>query len=35
MTANVYPDPEDQDVSFFAENGEASFRKIEKYDVVV
>ena len=35
MTANVYPDPEDQGVSFFAEGGEASFRKIEKFDVVV
>ena len=35
MTANVYPDPEDQDVSFFAENGEASFRNVEKFDVVV
>ena len=35
MTANVYPDPEDLDVVFFAEGGRASFRNIEKYDVVV
>ena len=35
MAANVYPDAEDQDVFFFAEGGEASFRKIEKFDVVV
>lgn len=35
MTANVYPDPEDQGVIFFAEGGEASFRNIEKFDVVV
>ena len=34
MTANVYPDPEDQKVIFFAEGGEALFRNIEKYDVV-
>ena len=35
MTANVYPDPEDTDVLFFAWNGRAAFRGIEKYDVVV
>ena len=33
MTANVYPDPEDDDVIFFADGAEASFRDIEKYDV--
>ena len=33
MTANVYPDPEDRNVQFFAEGGEATFRGIEKYDV--
>ena len=37
MTANVYPDPEDQDVIFFTDGGEGDtvFRDIEKYDVVV
>ena len=35
MTANVYPDPEDLDVRFFAEGGTAVFRNVEKYDVVV
>lgn len=35
MTANVFPDPEDTDVHFFAEDGSASFRGIEKFDVVV
>ena len=35
MTANVYPDPEDLEVSFFAEGGSALFKDIEKYDVVV
>ena len=35
MTANVYPDPTDQDVVFFAEGGTAAFRSIEKYDVIV
>ena len=34
MTANVYPDPEDLDVRFFAVGGEATFRNVEKYDVV-
>ena len=32
MTANVYPDPEDTEVRFFAEGGTAVFKKIEKYD---
>ena len=35
MTANVYPDPEDMGVLFFAESGDACFRDIEKFDVVV
>ena len=35
MTANVYPDPEDLDLRFFAEGGSARFRQIEKHDVVV
>ena len=35
MTANVYPDPEDIDVRFFAEGGSAGFKNIEKFDVVV
>ena len=35
MTANVYPDPEDTEVRFFAEGGTAVFREIEKFDVVV
>jgi beta-fructofuranosidase len=35
MTANVYPDPGDQGVVFFAEGGAAAFRDIEKYDVIV
>ena len=35
MTANVYPDPEDTEVRFFAEGGTAVFKKIEKFDVVV
>ena len=37
MTANVYPDPEDQDVIFFTDGGEGEtvFRDIEKYDVIV
>ena len=35
MTANVYPDPEDTDVRFFAEDGSAAFHNIEKYDVIV
>ena len=35
MTANVYPDSEDQDVIFFAEGGTAAFREIEKFDVIV
>ena len=35
MTANVYPDPEDDGVSFFAEGGEAVFRDIEKYEIEV
>ena len=37
MTANVYPDPEDQDVIFFTEGGEGEtvFRNIEKWDILV
>ena len=35
MTANVYPDPEDTEVLFFAEGGSAAFKNIEKYDVIV
>ena len=35
MTANVYPDPEDSGVRFFAEGGTAEFLEIEKYDVIV
>ena len=35
MTANVYPDPEDLDVRFFADGGDAVFKEIEKLDVVV
>ena len=35
MTANVYPDPEDIDVRFFAEGGSAAFHDIEKFDVIV
>ncbi len=35
MTANVYPDPEDTEIRFFAEGGSAAFHDIEKYDVVV
>ena len=35
MTANVYPDPADDGVVFFAEGGEAAFRDVEKFDVVV
>ena len=35
MTANVYPDPEDIGVRFFAEGGSAGFKNIEKFDVVV
>jgi beta-fructofuranosidase len=35
MTANVYPDPEDTDILFFAEGGSAAFHDIEKYDVIV
>ena len=35
MTANVYPDPEDLDVRFFADGGDAVFKEIEKFDVVV
>ncbi len=35
MTANVYPDPEDTDVRFFAEGGSAAFHNIEKFDVIV
>ena len=35
MTANVYPDPEDTEVRFFAEGGTAVFKKIAKFDVVV
>ena len=35
MTANVYPDPEDTEVLFFAEGGNAAFKNIEKYDVIV
>ena len=34
MTANVYPDPQDVEIRFFAQGGEAAFREIEKYDVV-
>jgi beta-fructofuranosidase len=35
MTANVYPDPEDVEVRFFAEGGSAGFKNIEKFDVVL
>ena len=35
MTANVYPDPEDTDIRFFAEDGSAAFHDIVKYDVIV
>ena len=35
MTANVYPDPEDREIRFFAEGGRATFRNILKYDVIV
>ncbi len=35
MTSNVYPDPEDVDVCFFAEGGDAAFKGIEKWDIVV
>ena len=35
MTANVYPDPEDTEVRFFAEGGSAAFHDIEKFDVIV
>ena len=35
MTANVYPDPEDREIRFFAEGGRAAFRDILKYDVIV
>ena len=35
MTANVYPDPEDTAVRFFAQGGSAKFEDIEKFDVVV
>ena len=35
MTANVYPDPEDVEVRFFAEGGNAVFKDIEKFDVEV
>ena len=35
MTANVYPDSENDDVIFFSEGGSASFREIEKFDVVI
>lgn len=35
MTGNVYPDPASADgIRFFAEDGEASFENIEKYDIV-
>lgn len=34
MTANVYPDPEDVGVEFFSEGGAATFRNLEKYDIV-
>lgn len=35
MTANVYPDPDDLNVVFFAGGGSALFRNIEKFDVIV
>ena len=35
MTGNVYPDAEDVGAEFFAEGGEATFRNLEKYDIVV
>lgn len=35
MTANVYPDPGDTGVLFFAEGSGACFRDIEKFDVIV
>lgn len=35
MTANVYPDPEDTEVLFFAEGGQAGFRDVEKFEIVV
>lgn len=35
MTGNVYPDPGDTGVTFFAEGGPCRFDGIEKYDIVV
>ena len=35
MTGNVYPDPEDTGVQFFAEGGSCTFRNIVKFDIVV
>ncbi|MBR3147682.1 MAG: GH32 C-terminal domain-containing protein, partial [Eubacterium sp.] len=34
MTGNVYPDPETaKGIQFFAEEGSASFKNVEKYDI--
>ena len=33
LTANVYPDPEDLGVEFYAEGGEAEFTEIQKYEL--
>ncbi|MBQ9631955.1 MAG: sucrose-6-phosphate hydrolase [Lachnospiraceae bacterium] len=35
MTGNVYPDPEDQGIQFFAEGGTARIISATKYDIVV
>lgn len=35
MTGNVYPDFTDLGIAFFAEGGEAGFKEIEKYDLIV
>lgn len=35
MTGNVYPDPGDVGVTFFAEDGRCRFEGIEKYDIIV
>ena len=35
MTANVYPDPADRGIRFFAKGGAAAFKVIEKYELNV
>ena len=33
LTANVYPDPEDEGISFFAQGGSAQFRDLVHYEL--